>query len=174
MNHLLSIIILVTSCSSAFCQDKPDGNWKLFGGNEPVKSELNVVDTFQTSQVFSDTLQVMHERIGYIEIVQDKRIKELLERNARINGDKNSISGYRIQLFSGSGANVKAKANKFRSDFIRAHEETPVYVSFDVPIWKTRVGDYRTKLEAEKFLLNIQVEFPNSFVVKDQIEYPDL
>jgi hypothetical protein len=36
------------------------------------------------------------------------------------------------------------------------------------------VGDFRTKLEAYKFLKEISIEFPGSFIVQDEIELPKL
>jgi hypothetical protein len=37
-----------------------------------------------------------------------------------------------------------------------------------------RVGDYRTRLEAEAFLKRISGNYPNAFVVKDEIDFPKL
>ncbi|HRZ76622.1 MAG TPA: SPOR domain-containing protein, partial [Bacteroidales bacterium] len=40
--------------------------------------------------------------------------------------------------------------------------------------YKVRVGDFRTRLEAEGFLQQILTEYPGAFVIKDMIRFPPL
>ena len=51
---------------------------------------------------------------------------------------------------------------------MKAHEV------YQQPFFKIRVGDFRTKLEAYKFQKEIMAQFPNSFIVKDEIEIDQL
>ena len=50
----------------------------------------------------------------------------------------------------------------------------PCYLIFQEPYYKVRIGDYRTKMEAEKFLNEIEQDYPNAFVVQDEINFPSL
>jgi hypothetical protein len=48
------------------------------------------------------------------------------------------------------------------------------YEKYDQPNFNIRVGNFRTKLEAYKFLKQVQPEFPTAFIVQDEIEFPEL
>lgn len=83
---------------------------------------------------------------------------------------KNSykLNGYRIQLAS---ENSSAPARKIRAAFIQKFKAVPAYEIYQQPYFKVRVGDFKTKLEAIKFQKEIQAEYPNCYIVKDEIEF---
>ena len=107
---------------------------------------------------------------GKIEIVQDAKIKELMNRQVEINS-KASIKGYRIKIHFGAD---KAKAKEVKARFIARFPDVPAYEKYDQPNFNIRVGDFRTKLEAYRFLKEVQPEFPSAFIVQDDIEFPSL
>lgn len=107
---------------------------------------------------------------GKVEIIQDAKVKELLAKELDIN-TKTTIKGYRVKIHFGADKN---KANEIKSRFVAQHPETPAYLKYDQPNFNIRVGDFRTKLEAYKFLKEIQDEFPSAFIVQDDIEFPSL
>lgn len=61
-----------------------------------------------------------------------------------------------------------------KAEFVEKYPEVPCYVTFQQPYYKVRIGDLRTKMEAEKLLKRIEAEYPNAFVVTDQINFPEL
>jgi hypothetical protein len=107
---------------------------------------------------------------GKVELVQDYKIKELLNKHIDINS-KAPIKGYRIKIHFGADKN---KAKEIKAKFISKFPDIPAYEKYDQPNFNIRVGDFRTKLEAYKFLKEIQVDFPSSFLVQDNIEMPEL
>jgi hypothetical protein len=107
---------------------------------------------------------------GKIEFVQENKITELLSKHIEINS-KAVIKGYRIKIHFGSD---KTKAREVKAKFLAKYPEVPAYEKYDQPNFNIRVGDFRTKLEAYKFLKEIQVEFPSAFLVQDEIEFPKL
>ena len=107
---------------------------------------------------------------GKVEVVQDYKIKELLNKHIDINS-KAPIKGYRIKIHFGADKN---KAKEIKAKFISKFPDIPAYEKYDQPNFNIRVGDFRTKLEAYKFLKEIQVDFPSSFLVQDNIEMPEL
>lgn len=107
---------------------------------------------------------------GKIELVQDNKITDLLSKHIEINS-KSSINGYRIKIHFGSD---RTKAREVKMKFLAKFPEVPAYEKYDVPNHNIRVGDFRTKLEAYKFLKEIQIEFPSAFLVRDDIEFPSL
>lgn len=107
---------------------------------------------------------------GKVELVQEYKIKELVNKHVEINS-KASIKGYRIKIHFGSDKN---KAKEVKAKFISKFPEIAAYEKYDQPNFNIRVGDFRTKLEAYKALKEIQLEFPSSFLVQDEIEMPEL
>ncbi len=103
-------------------------------------------------------------------IVQDARINELLVKHIEINS-KSHIKGYRVKIHFGSD---KSKAKEIKAKFISKFPDVPAYEKYDQPNFNIRVGDFRTKLEAYKFLKEVQVDFPSAFLVQDEIEFPKL
>jgi len=107
---------------------------------------------------------------GKVEFMQDYKIQELINKHIEINS-KAPIKGYRVKIHFGSDKN---KAREIKGDFIAKFPDVPAYEKYDQPNFNIRVGDFRTKLEAYKFLKEVQVEFPSAFLVQDEIELPKL
>jgi hypothetical protein len=101
----------------------------------------------------------------------DARIIKLQQKYIELNKLKQSSSGYRIQIHFG---NEREKAKEIKTKFLQAFPEIPAYDSYQSPNFRVRVGDYRSKLEATKFLKQISASFPSSFIVTDNIKYPKL
>lgn len=107
---------------------------------------------------------------GKVEFVQDYKVQELLNKHVEINS-KAPIKGYRVKIHFGSDKN---KAREIKGNFIAKFPDVPAYEKYDQPNFNIRVGDFRTKLEAYKFLKEVQIEFPSAFLVQDEIELPKL
>ena len=107
-------------------------------------------------------------------IVRDVQIDSLLMKYIRVNELKGEFTGFRLQLFSGSGTTARDEANKLRADFMARNPETPAYIIYEAPNFKVRVGDCRTELEAVRLQRDMEYQFPGAFVVKDQIKFPQL
>ena len=169
--YLLCSFIFTT----AFAQE--ENSWKLFPGKQnKVEGSDTLPKELESPKTNININSVSQQEVreGYIEIRQDERIKALLEKQIRINEQNKTLNGFRVQLFSGAGPNMQNDANKVKAQFLQLFEGNTAYVIYDLPNWKVRVGDFRTRLEAEKFLSLIQLEFQNSFVVSDKINFPDL
>jgi hypothetical protein len=106
------------------------------------------------------------------EIIQDPRVDLLVEKHIRINQVLNTMDGFRIQLFSDSGNNSKNKAQAVYDEFQARFPGIGVYLTFKSPNYKIRVGDFRTKLDAQRFLIELTADYPNAFIITDQINLP--
>ena len=104
-----------------------------------------------------------------IVFVQDYKIKALLEKHLEINAAAKT-GGYRVKIHFGAD---KAFAYEVKKDFTEKYPDATAYVKYDQPNFNVRVGDFRTKLEAYKFFKEIEVDYPSSFIVKDEIQFPD-
>jgi hypothetical protein len=106
---------------------------------------------------------------GKIEVNQDARVKEMMQKY--VDSRNGKIKGYRVQIHFGTEKN---KAKEIKSKFLAKYPDVKVYDMFEPPYFKVRAGDFRTRLEAYKFLKEIRDEFPGSFIISDEIELPPL
>jgi hypothetical protein len=102
-----------------------------------------------------------------VTVHKDNRIEELNKTFSTTF----SLKGFRIQIYSG---NKRQPANQARATFLKAHPKTKAHLNYDQPYYKVRVGDFRTKLEAFKYKNVIAHEFPNCFIVKDELDINEL
>lgn len=111
---------------------------------------------------------------GKVEIYQDVRVSELVEKNIQYNENQKGIPGYRIQIFFDSGNNARNKANIIKSEFMSKYPKIEAYLIFQEPNFKVRVGDFRIRIDAERFEKILQTNYQGSFVVIDEINLPKL
>jgi hypothetical protein len=106
---------------------------------------------------------------GKIVVSEDPRVQEMLKKYGESRSGK--IKGYRVQIHFGA---EKSKAKDAKSRFMSKYPDIKTYDMFETPYFKVRVGDFRTKLEAYKFLKELEDTFPGAFIVEDNIELPEL
>ncbi|PLX14217.1 MAG: hypothetical protein C0598_01885 [Marinilabiliales bacterium] len=107
-------------------------------------------------------------------ISDDVALDSLLKLHKTYNKEFKNISGYRIQIFKGSGNSSLENARTLEEEFSEKFTDSPTYLTFQEPYYRIRVGDFRTRLDAIKFLMVIKGDYPSAFVIKDNIEFVDL
>ncbi len=111
---------------------------------------------------------------GQAEIIQDKKVDLLVDKYIFLNRHQFTLSGWRIQIFFDAGANSKRKATEVLKQFNENYPESQAYLSFKEPYYRVRVGDFRSRLEAEGFLKKIKPQYPNAFATSDLINPPPI
>jgi hypothetical protein len=111
---------------------------------------------------------------GQVNIIQDKRVDELVQKHVYVNERFDGLVGYRIQIFFESGSNAKNRANTTKRRFSNHFSDIDTYVTFDAPHFKVRVGNFRTRIEAEKNLIEIRKYFDIAYIVPSKIDFPEL
>ena len=117
---------------------------------------------------------------GYVIIVQDSRIDTILNKHLEmnkallLNTDNFAIDGYRIQIFEESGNKSSTRAREVMSEFSSKYPDMPTYLTWQAPNFKVRVGDFRTRMEAEGFLKKIKRNYPIAWVIRDKIKFPNI
>ncbi|MGA2822471.1 MAG: SPOR domain-containing protein [Bacteroidales bacterium] len=116
--------------------------------------------------------QEKNKEKGHIQIIQDDKVDLLVSKHIQINQNRKSMEGYRIQIFFDSGNNSKTKAQSIYEGFKAKYPDIGAYLSFKSPNYKVRVGDFRTRLDAQRFLNDIIDEYPNAWIIADMINLP--
>src|SRR5438105_3193545 len=73
-------------------------------------------------------------------ITRDERLDQLIAKQKDDNTLKQTMPGYRIQIYFGG---IRQKATELKNDFSSKHPEVPSYLSYSAPNFKVRVGDFR-------------------------------
>ena len=110
---------------------------------------------------------------GDINVIKDPRVNALVAKQSEVTPpDVNpKIPGYRIQLFFDS---ERAAVNSARSQFLNEFSRIDTYVEYNSPYYYLKVGDFRTRLEAEKIKAAMEAQFPTSFIIEEDINLPRL
>jgi len=86
-------------------------------------------------------------------------INELISKKRNFN--KEFGYGFRIQLYNGFETEAKKTEAKFKIDF----PEITTYLLYRQPEWKIQVGYYKTKLEADRALLDLKRKYGSAIVI---------
>ena len=128
-------------------------------------------NTIDSSFIYSPA-QKSTDTAGEVVLIQDYKIESLLEKKLAVNEARPAQFGYRIQIISVTGANSRDKVNVEKAKILRDYKDVRVYVVYNAPYFKVRLGDFRTKLNAVQFLNTISDKYPQAFVVKDKVNIP--
>ncbi|MCX2681042.1 SPOR domain-containing protein [Galbibacter sp. EGI 63066] len=97
---------------------------------------------------------------GKINIDQDPRIEKLVAYKAKINSS--NTKRYRIQIYNGT----LEGAQKAKQSFSNQFDDMSSDISFETPNYKVRVGNFRTRLEADRHLLQVKEKYPSAFLLE--------
>ena len=97
---------------------------------------------------------------------KNDKIQQLIEQKRAFNKkNKNSIV-YKIQLYNG----YEEEAYKIKHNFEVAYPEYKTIIDASrQPDWKTQVGNFTTRLEADRILNIIKEKFSRAIVLEDKI-----
>ncbi len=101
---------------------------------------------------------------GTLQIHQDEKITELLRLKSNLSKDNKISDGYTIQLYYGE----LKEANSVIRNYNRSLSVWSATIEYETPNYKVWVGNYSTRLEADRALLEIQKNFPNAFVLRPE------
>tara|TARA_B110000091_G_scaffold78549_1_gene86470 strand:- start:1326 stop:1694 length:369 start_codon:yes stop_codon:yes gene_type:complete len=88
-----------------------------------------------------------------------KEIKKLITKKRAFNEEYGY--GFRVQIYYGD----ETKARTLQSKFRLKYPEIYTKLAYDQPYWKVQVGSYKTKLEADRALVNFSEEFSGLIVI---------
>lgn len=122
----------------------------------PLHAQI-IISEGLTDEDSDDTLGVV--------LHADPRISLLLKnhRNAQV-GYIYSGKGYRVQIYTG---NDRVKANEIKIDFIRRYPGIHTYLTYVQPQFRVKVGDFKTRAEAEKLYQETNTLYGASMIVPD-------
>ena len=110
---------------------------------------------------------------GKVTLHQDSRIDKMGEfvRSGESSVAGVKVKGYRIVIFFDQD---KSMVSQQKANFLARYNGYRAYVDYVAPNYRVRVGNFRTKLEAERLKSDLLIYFPTAVVVEDWVQLPNL
>jgi hypothetical protein len=97
-----------------------------------------------------------------ITVNQDPKFEQLLNEKRNINSSITVNDRYKVQIYSGNSENAKKILGEFKQEF----ENIDGTIIFNTPNYKVWVGNFRTRIEAERNLIDIKKKYKNVLLIK--------
>jgi hypothetical protein len=99
-----------------------------------------------------------------VTVNQDARIPKLLELKKSLEKENKLADGYTIQLYYGELNRANTVIRKYRNSYTT----WPASIEYETPNYKVWVGNFTTRLEADRALIEIQRDFESAFILKPE------
>lgn len=133
-------------------------------------------DEVRTDSIVPQRASIFEAMGDDVMVISDPAIdRVLLDKINNVQHEQVTVQGFRVQVFS-SNRQKTAKADAYKVEKLVKEStiEVPVYVLYNPPFFKVRLGDFRTKEEAQAFLEEVARTLPQlqaeTYIVRDQIQ----
>jgi len=96
-----------------------------------------------------------------VSVIQDSRFEQLLSEKRKINSSITVNDKYKIQIFYGDNEKARKTLNEFR----REYKNLDGTIVFESPTYKVWVGNFKSKIEAERNLQEIRKKYPYALMI---------
>lgn len=127
-----------------------------------------------TTLLLFSTFSLLAQDSSSVVVIKDPRIDLLVKKQAQINkvsGYKNSrgeYKGYRVMVLN---TNDRDLAYKTRAEILRSFPDQNVYMAYQSPYYKLKVGDFLKRSDADKIKKDLSVAFnQTTYVIEDIIK----
>lgn len=94
----------------------------------------------------------------------DPKITHLLELKKNLEKENKLSDGYTIQLYYGE----LDKANHILRKYRGSYGNWPASIEYETPNYKVWAGNFASRIEAERALIEIQKNFSSAFILKPE------
>ena len=118
---------------------------------------LKTLFLFKTLVLFS--IFQINAQEGTVTVNQSPEIDKLLDLKKDISIEEER---FKIQIYSGS----RPAAEAAKSNFHEAYPQYYASLEYETPNFKVWIGNFRSRLEADRALLKVKEKFTNAFIFK--------
>ena len=101
---------------------------------------------------------------GTLTVNQDSKITQLLELKKGLEKENKLSDGYTIQLYYGELDKANQTLRKYRGSY----SNWPASIEYETPNYKVWAGNFASRIEAERALIEIQKSFFFFFILKPE------
>ena len=93
---------------------------------------------------------------------QDPKFEQLLNEKRKVNSSITINNRYKIQIFNGTSDASKKTLIQFKKE----NKNYDATIIFSTPLYKVWVGNFKTRIEAEKNLNLLKKKYPSAILIK--------
>ncbi|MFT4849387.1 MAG: hypothetical protein ACI83B_001928 [Sediminicola sp.] len=123
------------------------------------KTQINTVIISILMTIISESIVAQSASVT---INEDVKITRLLELKTELEKENKLANGYTIQLHYGE----LKRANEVLKQYKNNHDAWPASIEYETPNYKVWVGNFSSRLEADRALLEVQLTFDAAFILK--------
>ncbi|MFM7018900.1 SPOR domain-containing protein [Flavobacterium sp.] len=97
-----------------------------------------------------------------VTVTQDPKLEQLLIEKRKVNSSITINNPYKIQIFNGTSEESKKTLIQFKKE----SKEYDATIVFSTPMYKVWVGNFKTRIEAERNLNILKKKYPNAIIIK--------
>jgi len=99
-----------------------------------------------------------------ITLNEDLKIHQLLELKKSLEEENKLTDGYTIQLYYGE----KNRANNVIRKYRYTYDSWSATIKYETPNYKVWVGNFSSRIDADRALIEIKERFPSAFILKPE------
>ncbi|MFY8180395.1 MAG: SPOR domain-containing protein [Flavobacterium sp.] len=93
---------------------------------------------------------------------QDPKFEQLLNEKRKVNSSITINNRYKIQIFNGTSDASKKTLIQFKKE----NKNYDATIIFSTPLYKVWVGNFKTRIEAERNLNLLKKKYPSAILIK--------
>ena len=148
--------------------------------SKPVRS--TTVDTYSNYDEDLSAVRPTYKEAAPVESAKKPEVKRVLSDqplhiNRKLDAVMDTIasknrairfaSGYRIQIYVG---NTRKEADDARLFTYQTFPELNPYLVYSQPTYRVRIGDFMTRLEAERYLQHVRNRYESAVILAEKID----
>jgi len=118
--------------------------------------------TFKLALFFCFFCNNLFSQEENIIVSQNPKFENLLYEKRKINASITVNDIYKIQIYNGDIESSKKILIDFKKEFLNLDGT----IVFYTPAYKVWVGNFKTRIEAERNLLLLKTKYPNSLIIQ--------
>jgi|TARA_B110000285_G_scaffold229421_1_gene294105 hypothetical protein len=96
---------------------------------------------------------------------ENSEINHVLSKKREYSKNNPTGKGYKIQLYNGN----ETRAYEIKQEYFEEFDKI-ADLSYEAPEWKVRIGNYLTRLEADRALQTIKLKFTGAIILMTEIK----
>jgi len=129
---------------------------------------------FTKSAKIDNSIELVNDSVKVSKKVHENKVHRLLKKRISQNETNNYTLGYRVQI---AQDNQRKNLVQLRHQFLETHSDDDLFVVFQSPYYKLRVGNYYGPWaiwEAKFKASELQKEYGSAFYVIDKISLDEV
>ena len=134
-----------------------ENDWRLYKSDQEEKQLQN--DT--------NAVRIPNNLDGEITIYNNNKLDTLLDI---LQNNPPELKGFRVLIYIG---NSRKTADEIRSLYLKKDYQWHYYLTYRDPNFVVEIGDFMTRLQAEKVKEHLSLVFSNPYIVLTSIKFPE-